>query len=189
MGTSSPRRLTKYCAYVKSQAPVGLREVYWNHSFILSKGFASWVIQYFFLIVHEIKDIPAIHPLLIFQVITKPQIKAMSRFGGNSLGVDERSTKKGHHPLHIPLSAISWQNAEDDKRVYEFIAGFYTALSAKAEAMAVKNNFVYMNYASQFRDAISSYGANNRERLQEIASKYDPLKVFEKLQPGYFKLI
>ncbi|KAL2845530.1 hypothetical protein BJX68DRAFT_256724 [Aspergillus pseudodeflectus] len=186
MDTSSSRTLAEYCAYVKAQNPVGLREVYWNHSFKLSRDFATWVIQYFFSVVDEIADIPGIMPVLVFQVITEPQIQAMSRFGGNALGVDEVSA--GGRPLHLPLIACSWQNGQDDDRVYQFISAFYTALSAKAEAMGVHNDFIYMNYASQFQDVISSYGAANKARLQEIASKYDPRRVFQELQPGYFKL-
>ncbi|KAL3444165.1 hypothetical protein BJX65DRAFT_311132 [Aspergillus insuetus] len=188
MDTSSSRTLAEYCAYVKAQNPVGLREVYWNHSFKLSKEFATWVIRHFFSVVHEIADIAGIQPVLVFQVITEPQIGAMSRFGGNALGVDERSAGGQHHPLHLPLIACSWQNADGDDRVYEFISAFYAALSAEAEAMGVQNDFIYMNYASQFQDVISSYGADNKARLQEIAVKYDPRRVFQELQPGYFKL-
>lgn len=28
----------------------------------------------------------------------------------------------------------------------------------------------------------------NKQRLQDIAAKYDPRAVFQRLQPGYFKL-
>jgi hypothetical protein len=34
---------------------------------------------------------------------------------------------------------------------------------------------------------IASYGTS-KEKLKTIAKKYDPKEVFQKLQPGYFKL-
>lgn len=45
-----------------------------------------------------------------------------------------------------------------------------------------------MNYASQFQDVVPSYNATNHARLVSIAEKYDPDGVFQRLQPGYFKL-
>lgn len=50
------------------------------------------------------------------------------------------------------------------------------------------NEYLYMNYASQFQDVVPSYNATNHARLVSIAEKYDPDGVFQRLQPGYFKL-
>lgn len=50
------------------------------------------------------------------------------------------------------------------------------------------NDNIYMNYASQFEEVISSYGESNKGRLKSTADKYDPAGVFQTLQPGYFKL-
>ena len=50
------------------------------------------------------------------------------------------------------------------------------------------NDYIYMNYASQFEDVIKSYGAANKAKLKSIEQKYDPQAVFQTLQPGYFKL-
>lgn len=49
------------------------------------------------------------------------------------------------------------------------------------------NDYLYMNYASQYQDVIGSYGAS-AEKLKSVAKKYDPKEGFQKLQPGYFKL-
>jgi hypothetical protein len=49
------------------------------------------------------------------------------------------------------------------------------------------NEYLYMNYASQYQDVIGSYGEST-EKLKSVAKKYDPTEVFQKLQPGYFKL-
>ena len=52
----------------------------------------------------------------------------------------------------------------------------------------MNNDYIYMNYASPYQDVIESYGAENKQRLKDIAEEYDPIGVFQRLQPGYFKL-
>jgi len=39
-----------------------------------------------------------------------------------------------------------------------------------------------------FQEVIASYGVENERTLIEIAERYDPGDVFQKLQPEYFKL-
>ena len=60
----------------------------------------------------------------------------------------------------------------------------------KTESIApgVANDWVYMNNASQFLNVIASYGDDAKAKLKAVASKYDPKALFQKLQPGYFKL-
>ena len=45
-----------------------------------------------------------------------------------------------------------------------------------------------MNYGNKVQDVVAGYGAQNKAKLLSISKKYDPSGVFEKLQPGYFKL-
>jgi hypothetical protein len=59
---------------------------------------------------------------------------------------------------------------------------------AEAKTVGVFNEYVYMNYASMFQDAVAGYGAANKAQLKKIAKKYDPREVYQTLQPGYFKL-
>jgi hypothetical protein len=60
-------------------------------------------------------------------------------------------------------------------------------MQREAERRGRVNGYLYMNYASQFQDVIASYGEST-EKLKSIARKYDPTGVFQRLQPGYFKL-
>jgi hypothetical protein len=60
---------------------------------------------------------------------------------------------------------------------------------AKAKASGLDSPFLYMNYASQFQSVVPSYGAVNHAKLVSIANKYDPERVFQTLQPGYFQSI
>lgn len=59
---------------------------------------------------------------------------------------------------------------------------------AVAKEMGMHHRYIYQNYAKSGRDVFSSYGEENKERLLDIQSRYDPERVFTRLQPGYFKL-
>jgi len=74
--------------------------------------------------------------------------------------------------------AISWSNAADDARI----------LAAGQNMVDLDHPFLYQNYASQQQNVFPSYGSDNLARLRSISAKYDPTKVWQKLQPGYFKL-
>lgn len=45
-----------------------------------------------------------------------------------------------------------------------------------------------MNYAALEQPVLPSYGQKNLAKLRATSKKYDPLGVWQKLQPGYFKL-
>jgi hypothetical protein len=59
---------------------------------------------------------------------------------------------------------------------------------AYATANGLYNEYLYMNYASQYQTVIPSYDMTNFDKLKYVSAKYDPFQAFQKLQPGYFKL-
>lgn len=107
----------------------------------------------------------------------------MPKNGGNPLGL---SAEDG--PLYLIHIVCWWQNEEDDAAAYQMASTILERIKTEATSLGVQNDYVYMNYASAFQDVISSYGPDNKAKLKDIASKYDPGKVFQELQPGYFKL-
>lgn len=107
----------------------------------------------------------------------------MTKNSGNPLGL---SAKNG--PLYIIQIVCWWQNEEDDAAIYQMASTVLERIKTKAASLGVQNDYVYMNYASAFQDVISSYGPENKAKLKDIADKYDPTRVFQDLQPGYFKL-
>jgi hypothetical protein len=48
--------------------------------------------------------------------------------------------------------------------------------------------FNYIGDAAAFQSIFPGYGPENHERLQAIAQKYDPNRVFQTLMPGGFKV-
>jgi hypothetical protein len=59
---------------------------------------------------------------------------------------------------------------------------------AIARTSGLDHPYLYQNYASYQQDVFASYGAENLVKLKSISTKYDPQQVWQKLQPGYFKL-
>jgi hypothetical protein len=91
-------------------------------------------------------------------------------------------------PIHIIQLACSWNNAVDDDKVYEVMSDIMKQIKKESVELDVANDWIYMNYASQFQDVIASYGDASKAKLKKVADRYDPKAVFQKLQPGYFKL-
>jgi hypothetical protein len=85
-------------------------------------------------------------------------------------------------------TSISWSSAADDSRILAASRNFISRANATAYGQGLGNIFLYQNYAGQEQDVFASYGQENLERLREVGRKYDPSGVWQKLQPGYFKL-
>ena len=181
--TTMPRTIADYAAFNQASNPNGLREVYYGLTLKLSQTMADQAKDIFYEEAAKIADVAGSNPVMIYQGITTGILENMEKNGGNPLGL---SASDG--PFFLIHVACWWNNAADDKRVYAMISKALTRISAKATSLGKMNDYIYMNYASQYEDVIKSYGASNKAKLKSIATKYDPTGVFQELQPGYFKL-
>ncbi len=84
--------------------------------------------------------------------------------------------------------AVSWSDAADDALIYSTTRRVIDRSIDVAKQLGVANKYIYQNYAAKGQDVFAGYGEVNRQRLIKISEKYDPKGVFQKLQPGYFKL-
>lgn len=57
-----------------------------------------------------------------------------------------------------------------------------------ARAHGTFHRYQYLNYADGHQDVYGSYGEENKKRLLEISSKYDPDGLMPKLRPGIIQL-
>ncbi|KAH6629275.1 hypothetical protein C7974DRAFT_184022 [Boeremia exigua] len=161
----------------------GLRQAFWTFTFKLDKDLATTTSAIFLEEVVAITDAADVIPSLSLQVLTEPILEKTKTRGGNALGLDAADG-----PLMNVLVALKWSNPADDARLNAFAAKVKDRAVAAAKAKGKDVPYLYMNYASPWQDPVASYGAANKARLQKISKKYDPTGVFEKLQPGYFKL-
>lgn len=79
-------------------------------------------------------------------------------------------------------------DAADDDLVREVSIATTEKWQSLSEAQGASVNFTYMNDASRDQNPLGSYGLSNFAQLKKIAVKYDPSKVFQRLQNGGFLL-
>ncbi|KAJ4355656.1 uncharacterized protein N0V89_003676 [Didymosphaeria variabile] len=86
------------------------------------------------------------------------------------------------------LFTIIWPNPLDNERVYARMRTLEDDLIALAKDQGVYNEWVYLNYASQWQDPIAAYGASEVSFLKSVSKEYDPQGISQKAVPGGFKL-
>lgn len=163
--------------------PSGLRETYWTATYKLDRTLAAYIANTFIEEIEPVKHAVGLVPSAVMQIITTDMLTHMEKNGGNALGL---SASDG--PLMLLNVAIMWANPADDEAIMKASSNMVSKTVAKAEEMGLCSDYLYMNYASQFQDVVTSYGHENHARLRDISKKYDPEQVFQKLQPGYFKI-
>lgn len=92
------------------------------------------------------------------------------------------------HKLHIIGLDISfyWINAADDAKVYQILETIISRITQAAIARGLNLPFLFPNNAGHEQAVLQSFGADNVQRLKAVAAKYDPKRVFQRLQnDGY----
>ncbi|TEA13088.1 Bifunctional solanapyrone synthase [Colletotrichum sidae] len=157
------------------------RNSFWTTSFELDAG----LMQTAFEIWHE--EAKAIESIatqqLQLQIFTRAEFDFAKRHGGNPTSFAEQG-----RPLGFLNIIAMWKNAEDDKTVYATQQRIEDRVNAAARERGLYNGYKYTNYASQFQDPFTGYGADNKARLLKLSKDYDPDGVFQKLVSGGFKL-
>lgn len=139
--------------------------------------------KFFELAAVAVAEIEGFQGNIVTQGINVPQMEQMQKNGGNALGLDPEEGAR-----YIIQIAIQWSDEKDDDAVYRLASDVLSSTKEESIRRGAESDYVYMNYASMFQDVISSYGQANKARLLKVTKKYDPQQVFQKLQPGYFKL-
>jgi len=165
------------------QPTAGHRQSFWTWTAKLDVDMASTIKDIYFEELPSVLNATNVLPALALQVITEPIIEKTQMNGGNALGLDPKNG-----PLILVLLVVSWSDSADDDRIHKFSALVKERSVAAAKAKGLHSDYMYMNYGSQYQDIIAGYGSANKARLIAISKEYDPSAVFEKLQPGYFKL-
>ncbi|KAF2641381.1 FAD-binding domain-containing protein [Massarina eburnea CBS 473.64] len=160
-----------------------LRQTQWDVTLRVDRDLFTFLINTFYTLFPDVADVEGGLPTISIQPITGGQLKGMQQNGGNALGLD---ASKG--PFVVMNMSSRWTNAADDRRILSFFSNVIKLVKAEAKAKGLDNDYIYMNYASQFQDPLNSYGGANVKKLKAISSIYDPLSIFLELQPGHFKL-
>jgi FAD/FMN-containing dehydrogenase len=65
---------------------------------------------------------------------------------------------------------------------------FVEKVERAARSYGTFHRYQYLNYAAGHQDVYGGYGEENKKRLLEISSKYDPDGLMSKLRPGIIQL-
>ncbi|KAK6538557.1 hypothetical protein TWF694_010136 [Orbilia ellipsospora] len=174
--------LTNLTEEFNNTNPGGFRQTYWTFTVGNDVSLMTKMIDIYMDEVDKVKDAAGIVPSTIFQLITTDMTSHFTRNGGNALGL------AGQGPLNLVNIDISWSKESDDKRIIAAAQNIVNRSVAAAKAEGLFNEYLYQNYAALQQDVLPSYGATNYAKLKAVSKKYDPSGVWQKLQPGYFKL-
>lgn len=120
----------------------------------------------------------------LFQPLPKLFGQRSTEAGGNMLGVERQE----HNGL-LFLANSMVKTPEQESFAYNKVKAWVQEV--KDFAATVENGnleWTFLNYADKSQDPLGSYGAENVKKLKDVAARYDPEQVFQKLCPGGFKI-
>ncbi|KAK1141144.1 hypothetical protein N8T08_009311 [Aspergillus melleus] len=119
---------------------------------------------------------------LDWQPIGADWMSASASRGGNALGLD---------PSKIYLcyaEVVEWIGSAYDDIVAEWVQETTHAINNATMKAGLYDPFNYMGDSAGFQKIFEGYGEENHAKLQDIATRYDPEGVFQRLMPGGFKV-
>ncbi|KAK5661811.1 hypothetical protein OQA88_9913 [Cercophora sp. LCS_1] len=131
----------------------------------------------------KLADIPGLMSICVFQVISKQQLEASAKKGGNPLGLEPEDG-----PLLLLNTWFTWDDETVDARVDQVARNIVEKSVAFSKGAKRDVNYRYLNYAGEWQDVMAGYGAKNLEKLAAVAEKYDADGVIKSLRPAIFSL-
>ena len=108
----------------------------------------------------------------------------------NALGLS-RPDQLAQHDGLLLQTTVMVRTPEQEKLAYPHCKAFLEAMRkfASSEIEGDGNlDWEYINYADASQNPLRSYGGDNVRQLKEVARKYDPQEIFQKLCRGGFKI-
>ncbi|KUI58320.1 Bifunctional solanapyrone synthase [Cytospora mali] len=101
--------------------------------------------------------------------------------GGNPMGILQETQQWW-------TTLVDWVDAEDDELVRSVAIDTTAYLEELSQERGLNVSHIFMNDASRDQDPLSSYGAENLQKLKEVSMKYDPTQLFQRQQNNGFLL-
>ncbi|KAI2826120.1 hypothetical protein CBS133816_7774 [Aspergillus niger] len=100
-----------------------------------------------------------------------------------------RHRTNGYPAINRVGFAYEWpKDGSDDAAAQKAVITISKTVQSLAKTKGTLLDFKYMTFDTGSRKVLGSYGAENIKLMQEVAAKYDPEGVFQKLQNGGFLL-
>lgn len=103
--------------------------------------------------------------------------------GGNVLGVDRLS---GNCITFLAAAHIKDEGDVEDG--FRILQEWYDGLIQFTKDRELLEGWLYLNYADKSQNPLRAYGEENVSKIQAVALKYDPDRVFQDKCPGGFKI-
>ena len=112
-----------------------------------------------------------------------PRVLYAQRAHDNVLGLD-----RFQDDLINVLFTLMWPLSINNELVYARMKILESELIELAQKKGIYNEWIYLNYASQWQDPIKGYGEDEVAFLRSVSREYDPDLVHQKAVPGGFEL-
>jgi hypothetical protein len=106
--------------------------------------------------------------------------------GGNTMGLEEHVDSDGDGINWLQMVGVN--SAENLAAITPLVLDVYRAVNEYADSLDANWNWNYINYAGGTQDPLGSTGERTESLLVEVAAKYDPEGVFQRLRSSGFKL-
>jgi hypothetical protein len=137
---------------------------------------------------------------IVYNPLTVETLQKMQTRGGNALGIKTedgpltsktlRRCQERNSPNSVLVVNINlhWSSASDTAMMTNFMRRLTTRFRQRAQDLGMLHPYLFQNHAYEEQDVFSGYGEVNLRELKRIRKQVDPEGVFQKLQPGFFKL-
>ncbi|KAF2704941.1 FAD-binding domain-containing protein [Pleomassaria siparia CBS 279.74] len=177
---SNTMHLTSLHAFANETATPQINFLFYTTTFGVSADLLERILQIANASLHDL-EIPGVTWLFALEPL--PTVLVQRGAGDNSLGT---SAQDGNS-IVLLLTAV-WTDSSYSEGIDAKSADVIAGIEEAARDMGLGRRFRYANYANAKQRVVDSYGVENRMFLEEVAQKYDPEGVFQKLVPGGFKL-
>lgn len=109
-------------------------------------------------------------------------MKASEARGGNALGLDSSQVYLCY------AEVVEWIGSAYDEIVASWVEETTYKINNATQKAGLYDAFNYIGDAAGFQSIFPGYGAENHQKLRDIANKYDSRGVFQTLMPGGFKV-
>ena len=103
--------------------------------------------------------------------------------GGNVLG-----TERYKENFIMYQSYLLWSEPKDDKLFMDLGLMLTNGIEKFAKSKGTLIDYLYLNYSDKDQDPLTGYGPENVKFMKKVATKYDPLGIYQNLLPGGFKI-
>ncbi|CAI7655111.1 unnamed protein product [Penicillium palitans] len=119
---------------------------------------------------------------LDWQPIGADWMKASEARGGNALGLESSQVYLCY------AEVVEWIGSAYDEIVASWVEETTYKINNATQKAGLYDAFNYIGDAAGFQSIFPGYGAENHQKLRDIAQKYDFRGVFQTLMPGGFKV-